>query len=192
MAVKHVLLGLVIEEAAHGGELDRRFAERFGFWRPSSTSHRDLGWLRNRGYIRPVDGEAPGGPQSVRYEATPEGVAFFEAWLRAPVGTGAPPLRSELLMKVRFPTASDELLQLWYREARAQEQWCINRMQALAEVPADLQALAERQKEMPVLSPLLLREAESIYLNTTVGYLALVMRALRRLYETRTGRPLEA
>jgi len=184
----------VIERPGHGAELDRRFGERFGFWQPVGSSHRDLGWLYDRGYIRHVEqteGDALTGSRSVRYETTPQGMEFFEAWLRKSVGPDAPPLRSELLLKVSFPATSDELLELWHQDARMQEQWCVDRINALAE-PGDVEALAEGHKDLPVLNPLLLREAETVYWNAIIECLTLVITELRRVYERRTGRRLAA
>jgi hypothetical protein len=194
MAMKHAWLGLVIEQAGYAGDLERRFHERFPFWRPGSSPHPDLKWLQRRGLIeaeRRAVGEGTHPLQSVWYESTSDGVSFFEGWMREGIGPDAPPLRSELLMKLGFRVIGDELLVQLYRDARAQAEWCVERMNALAG-GGDLEALAERDKEMPVLSPVLLRDAETVYLQATNTYLSMVRRELRRVYELRTGRRLEA
>ncbi len=192
MAMKHVLLGLLIEQPGYAGELDRRFNERFPLWRPGSSAHADLRWLRDRGYIRAVGQLAVGqGAHAIGvwYEATVEGRAFFEAWVLEPVGVEAPPLRSELLLKVGFPAASDELLAQVYRDARRQEQWCVDRIEKLSG-RGDLEALAERGKDWPAISPVLIRDAETTYLKATSDYLTTILREARRVYEQRTGRRL--
>jgi DNA-binding PadR family transcriptional regulator len=192
MAMKHVLLGLLIEQPGYAGELDRRFNERFSLWRPGSSAHADLKWLRDRGYIRAVGQLAVGqGAHAIGvcYEATAGGREFFEAWMLEPVGVEAPPLRSELLMKVGFPAASDELLVQLYRDARRQEQWCVDRIEKLSG-RGDLEALAERGKDWPAISPVLIRDAETAYLKATSDYLATVLGEARRVYEQRTGRRL--
>lgn len=187
MSVKHAVLGLLIEQPGYPYDVMLRLRERLPTWQATTSVNHAFDRLEDERvrYIRKI-------PGTNWYEATPAGRAYFEAWLRESLSPDAPPLRSELLMKVGFPGANVELLERWYKEARAQEQWCINRTQALAEEPADLEALAERDKEVPVLSPVLMRDAESIYLNGTIDYLALVMRELRRVVELRTGRPMTA
>src|SRR5215212_195075 len=192
MAMKHALLGLLIEQPGYAGDLERRFNERFCLWRPGSSPHADLKWLRDRGYIRAVGQVAVGQSAhaiGVYYEATPEGREFFEGWLLEPVGAEAPPLRSELLMKVGFPVASDELLVQLYRGARRQEQWCVDEIAELSD-RGDLEALAERGKDWPAISPVLIRDAYAAYLKATSDYARTNLREARRVYEMRTGRRL--
>ena len=192
MAMKHALLGLVIEEPGTAADIERRFNQRFGFWRPASSAHPDLHWLRKRGKVRAIEREIDGRHGSrVWYEATGAGVEWFSAWLLESVGPEAPPLRSNLLLKLEFAGASVELLEVTYADAGESEQWCVQRINALAE-RGDLVALARREKEMDELSPVLVRDAEMAYLQATIQYLQEIRRELRRVYERRTGRRLEA
>jgi DNA-binding PadR family transcriptional regulator len=194
MAMKHALLGLLIEQPDYAGALERRFNERLSLWQPGSSPHADLRWLREHGYIRAIGQRAVGEgvhAMAVCYEVTREGRAFFEAWMLESGGAEAPPLRSELLMKVGFPAASDELLVRLYRDARRQEQWCVDRIEELS-ARGDLEALAQRGKDWSTISPVLVRDAEAAYLKATSDYLTTILREARRVYEQRTGRRLVA
>jgi DNA-binding PadR family transcriptional regulator len=182
LSVKHAVLGLLIEEPGYPYDVMLRMRERLGMWQAATSVNKAFDQLDVDGHIRRVR-------DSNWSEATPEGREFFEGWLLEPVGAEAPPLRSELLMKVGFPAASDELLVQLYRGARRQEQWCVDQIAELSD-RGDLEALAERGKDWPAISPVLIRDAYAAYLKATSDYARTILREARRVYEMRTGRRL--
>jgi DNA-binding PadR family transcriptional regulator len=100
------VLGLVIEQPDSASQLGRRLVERFRsaqFTR--STGHNALSRLARQGLVRVVLDDGRGGEEE-RYEATPEGVEHFRAWLRSS-STVAPALREELQAKVAFCAPED-------------------------------------------------------------------------------------
>jgi DNA-binding PadR family transcriptional regulator len=100
------VLGLVIEQPDSASQLGRRLVERFRsaqFTR--STGHNALARLARQGLVRVVANEgAPG--EEEHYEATPQGVAHFSAWLRSS-SSAAPALREELQAKIAFCAPGD-------------------------------------------------------------------------------------
>jgi DNA-binding PadR family transcriptional regulator len=123
LSAGEAVLGLVIEQPDSASQLGRRLVERFRsaqFTR--STSHNALSRLARQGLVRVVvDGDASGTEE--RYEATPQGLEHFRAWLRA-CSTAAPALREELQAKVAF-CAPDDLPRL-IDAICAEEQACAN------------------------------------------------------------------
>jgi DNA-binding PadR family transcriptional regulator len=96
----------VIEQPDSASQLGRRLVERFRsaqFTR--STGHNALTRLAHQGLVRVVADDGPAGEEE-RYEATPQGVEHFRAWLRSS-STTAPALREELQAKVAFCAPED-------------------------------------------------------------------------------------
>jgi DNA-binding PadR family transcriptional regulator len=99
-------LGLVIEQPDTASQLGRRLVERFRsaqFTR--STGHNALTRLARQGLVQVVAAEGSPGEEE-RYEATPQGVEHFRAWLRSS-STAAPALREELQAKIAFCAPED-------------------------------------------------------------------------------------
>lgn len=182
MSVKHAVLGLLIEDPGYPYDVMLRMRERLGPWQATTSVNKAFDQLVLDGHIRRL-------PGSSWAESTSSGREFFERWLLEPVGLEGPPLRSLLLMKVGFPGVSDEVLAQLYRDARRQEQWCVDRIAALSG-PGDLAALAERGKDWAAISPVLVRDAETAFLEAWSDCLAMILREARRVYEQRTGRRL--
>jgi DNA-binding PadR family transcriptional regulator len=117
------VLGLVIEQPDTASELGRRLVERFRaaqFTR--STGHNALARLAQQGLVQVAVGEpSPSRVGEERYEATPQGLAHFRAWLHS-VSTAAPALREELQAKLAFCGPGD-LPQL-IEAIRAEERAC--------------------------------------------------------------------
>ena len=108
------VLGLLIEEPGNTYQLERRLERRFGSSEfAHGTAYHAVRRLAEQGLIRARDGEPPNSPgaqpiaapTAIDYEATPNGVAHFEGWLRA--STSSPPVREELLAKVAFCKPAD-------------------------------------------------------------------------------------
>jgi DNA-binding PadR family transcriptional regulator len=110
LSAGEAVLGLVIEQPDSASQLGQRLVERFRsaqFTR--STAHNALARLTQQGLVRALDVQAEPAEQE-RYEATPQGVAHFRAWLRAS-SSAAPALREELHAKIEF-CGPDDLPQL--------------------------------------------------------------------------------
>lgn len=115
MAVKHALLGLLLERRGYGYDLMRRLEERLGpAWQLNpSTVYAALDQLEEDGWI--VAGEPPRQEPVARerrrvrrvvYEVTAEGVAAFESWVGRP-SADSEPIRGELQLKVATARSED-------------------------------------------------------------------------------------
>lgn len=105
LSAGEAVLGLVIEQPDSASRLGQRLVERFRsaqFTR--STGHNALNRLARQGLVRVVAEDRA--LEEPRYEATPQGVEHFRAWLRASC-VAAPALREELQAKVEFCTPED-------------------------------------------------------------------------------------
>jgi DNA-binding PadR family transcriptional regulator len=132
MSAKHAVLGLVIERPGYGYDLAQRLDQRCGSWGWEPTgvygaldSLARSGHVRSRGAKRP---RAPGraAPRLV-YEATPEGLDFFSAWMHS---TSTPkPIRQELDLKLLF--SSPEFLPDLIDQTWSHEQHCLNQLSKL-------------------------------------------------------------
>jgi DNA-binding PadR family transcriptional regulator len=112
LSAGEAVLGLVVERPGSCGQLELRLQERLGSARfARGTAYRAVERLSRQGLIRPVDDAGkpaepivsePAGEASVdvSYEATADGVAYFERWLGA--SSGMPPMREELHAKLAF------------------------------------------------------------------------------------------
>ncbi len=106
LSAGEAVLGLVIEQPDSASQLGRRLVERFRsaqFTR--STGHNALTRLARQGLVRAVVDECSPGEEE-RYEATPQGVEHFRAWLRSSSAV-APALREELQAKIAFCSPED-------------------------------------------------------------------------------------
>ncbi len=132
MALKHAILGLVIERPGYGYEIAGRVSDRCEGWGWAPTGvYAALDGLVREGQIgvigekrRTDTGRAA--PRTI-YEATPEGHDFFGDWVheRSPVS----PHREELDLKIQL--ASPEHLPGLIAETLAQEQVLMGQVAAL-------------------------------------------------------------
>lgn len=99
MAVKHAVLGLLVERRSYGYELVSRLEDRLGpgFGVPAGTVFASLKTLKQDGHIRVVNKVTRGEQVRVYYDPTPAGVDHFEAWMDEPISRE--PLRGELYLK---------------------------------------------------------------------------------------------
>jgi DNA-binding PadR family transcriptional regulator len=108
MAMKHAVLGLLVQRSGTAAELAHRFRHRVGEAWALSPSHiyKALDQLQSERLValRPTKGERR------RYVATDAGRREFERWLRGPVRLQ--PLREELYLRISFcpPRHLDSLL----------------------------------------------------------------------------------
>jgi DNA-binding PadR family transcriptional regulator len=99
VAVKHAVLGLLIERQSYGHELANRLDERLGpgFGVSAGAIYGSLKTLKDDGHIEVVKRVRRGEQMRVYYGSTHEGVQHFESWMEEPLGRE--PLRGELYMK---------------------------------------------------------------------------------------------
>ncbi|HKG40287.1 MAG TPA: helix-turn-helix transcriptional regulator [Conexibacter sp.] len=93
-AVNAGVLSLVIEQPSYGGEIGRRFEERYDGLLSSRPQHvyKALDELRAQGLVEPfeLDDDAGLGQQPVRgYRATAAGARAYRRWLRSPIQVGS-------------------------------------------------------------------------------------------------------
>jgi DNA-binding PadR family transcriptional regulator len=107
MSAGKAVLGLVIQRPGYGYQLEQRVKERFGSAQfVASSIYKALGRLEKDNLIRVIGGEdvlaAADTERSrrIKYEATPEGVAYFRQWLRA--SSSVPLVREELQLRLAF------------------------------------------------------------------------------------------
>jgi DNA-binding PadR family transcriptional regulator len=106
MSAGKAVLGLVIQRPGYGYQLEQRVKERFGSAQfVASSIYKALGRLEKDRLIRVVGGEEleladAERSRRIKYEATPEGVAYFRQWLRA--SSSVPLVREELQLRIAF------------------------------------------------------------------------------------------
>lgn len=100
-AVNAAVLSLVIERPSYGGEIGRRFGERYDglLATPQQHIYRALRTLEEDGLIEPFPLEGEDGPVHDGVRATAKGARAYRAWLREPVPLGDDALWQ---LKVRF------------------------------------------------------------------------------------------
>lgn len=180
MSVKQAVLGLVIERPGYGYELTQRFEQRIGGWRSAATGvYPALLRLHKDGSLRQRE-ERSAHRNVTWYEATDQGRAEFNAWMREP--PSLMPLRDEMYLKIAL--AGPEDLALLVDQTREQEQLCLNRIDELTSAGVDVDALIEAGTDwLPIGRAWLLR-TEVAQLATTIETLQearrLMKSALRR------------
>jgi DNA-binding PadR family transcriptional regulator len=133
MAVKHAVLGLVIERPAYGYKLARRLEDRCGSWgwqRAGVYGALDQLARENLVIGRPHSGARSSqraAPRTI-YEATPEGIDYFREWL---LESSPPnPMRQDLDLKILL--SEPEFLPQLIDQTWAQEQQCLQKLKTLA------------------------------------------------------------
>jgi DNA-binding PadR family transcriptional regulator len=129
MSAKNAVLGLVIERPGYGYDLARRLQERFGSSGFAPTGvYSALDQLSSEALVRSAGSRAGAtneraAPRTI-YEATPEGVDRFEAWMLD--CSSLAPVRDELYMKIALsrPHNLSRLIEL----AQTQEEACLARL----------------------------------------------------------------
>jgi DNA-binding PadR family transcriptional regulator len=109
-AVNAGVLSLVIEQPSYGGEIGRRFEERYDGLLSSRPQHiyKALDELRSQGLVEPIvlDDESGLG-QSVRgYRATANGARAYRGWLRSPIQVGSR-TRHEVMIRLASTRPED-------------------------------------------------------------------------------------
>jgi DNA-binding PadR family transcriptional regulator len=102
-AVNAAVLSLVIARPSYGGEIGRRFEERYDGLLASRPQHvyKALDQLKLQGLIEPIVIEAEDGSTRDGYRATANGARVYRGWLRAPV-----PLSKDAPLEIMIRIAS--------------------------------------------------------------------------------------
>jgi DNA-binding PadR family transcriptional regulator len=109
-AVNAGVLSLVIEQPSYGGEIGRRFEERYDGLLSSRPQHiyKALDELRNQGLVEQIaldDGDRLG--QQMRgYRATAKGARAYRGWLRSPIQIGSR-ARHEVMIRLASTRPED-------------------------------------------------------------------------------------
>jgi DNA-binding PadR family transcriptional regulator len=130
MALKHAVLGLLIERPSYGYEIGQRLTERCpaSGWRLTGI-YTAIDALERDCYVRAAGERTLGkrGSMRRRYEATPPGHVFFDTWMVEPSQLVSE--RQELDLKLEI--ASPEQLPILIGQCRDQELECMNELQDL-------------------------------------------------------------
>jgi DNA-binding PadR family transcriptional regulator len=153
MALKHAVLGLVVERPGYGYQLAQRLDERFpsGGWEGAGV-YGALDSLEREGNVEGVGEEARGdtgrGPPRKGYRVTEPGRTFFREWVLGP----SPFSPSRQVFDVKLQLAGPNLWPALIDQALGQESYCM----------AELKELTKAEKENPPGEPLTWAQASAV------------------------------
>lgn len=188
------MLGLVIERAGYGYDLQQRLDQRFGFLGFSDrVVYKALDSLEGDGLITEVGEKRAGrtrrGAPKKLYSATDAGISEFDRWIGEPCELST--VREEIHVKLVLAQAPnfERLLEVVWRF----EQSCLRQLRALREVePPSLEELSDPAHPWELASRVLVDDAEVIRLQGTLEWLErarrVVRRRMERLDQTSTNR----
>jgi len=101
--VNAAVLSLVIERPSYGGEIGRRFEDRYDGLLASRPQHvyKALDQLKLQGLIEPMAIETDNGSTRDGYRATANGARAYRGWLRTPI-----PLSKDAPLEIMIRLAS--------------------------------------------------------------------------------------
>ncbi|MFA9401660.1 MAG: PadR family transcriptional regulator [Anaerolineales bacterium] len=107
LSPEYPLLGLLIQQPAHGYSLHQRLTTDLGqIWRISlSQVYNILKRLETHKFIVGQMQERAGTPARRHFEATPKGVKRFDEWLFTPSGSSVRAIRVEFITRLFFALA---------------------------------------------------------------------------------------
>lgn len=107
LSPEYPLLGLLIQQPAHGYRLHQRLTTDLGqIWFISlSQAYNILKRLRTHGFIIGRMQKQAGTPERRCFEVTPKGVERFEEWLFTPSGSSVRAIRVEFITRLYFALA---------------------------------------------------------------------------------------
>jgi DNA-binding PadR family transcriptional regulator len=110
LSPEYPLLGLLIQQPAHGYRLHQRLTTDLGqIWRISlSQTYNILKRLETHDFILGQMQEHAGTPARRHFEATLKGVKRFEEWLYTPSGSSVRAIRVEFLTRLYFALAKNK------------------------------------------------------------------------------------
>jgi DNA-binding PadR family transcriptional regulator len=187
MALKHAVLGLVIERPSYGYQLAQRLDERFpsGGWQKAGI-YGALDSLEGAGLVagnagRRRGGDTGRGPPRKVYRVTEPGRGFFRDWIRGP--SPFSPSRQELDMKIQL--ANPELWPALIDQSWGQESYCIAELQTLTR--ATQRPSSGLSLTWAETSAVLQRNAEIKLLEVRIAWLQEARQAMKLMLE-RCGR----
>lgn len=110
LSPEYPLLGLLIQEPAHGYRIHQRLTTDLGqIWRISlSQVYNILKRMETHGFIIGHMQEQVGTPARRLFEATQKGTKRFEEWLYTPSGSSVRAIRVEFITRLYFALARDK------------------------------------------------------------------------------------
>lgn len=110
LSPEYPLLGLLIQQPAHGYRLHKRLTTDLGqIWHIGlSQTYNILKRLETQGFITGHTQEQIGAPGKRRFEATQKGVDRFDEWLYTPSGTSVRAIRVEFITRLYFALATNK------------------------------------------------------------------------------------
>ncbi len=107
---EYPLLGLVIQQPAHGYMIHQRLTTDLGqIWHISlSQAYSILKRMETHEFIIGQMQKQVGTPARRRFEVTPKGVVRFEEWLYTPSGTSVRAIRVEFITRLYFALATNK------------------------------------------------------------------------------------
>lgn len=109
-AVNAGVLSLVIEQPSYGGEIGRRFEERYDGLLSSKPQHiyKALDELRTQALVEQIalEGDSGLGQQVRGYRATARGARAYREWLRSPIQAGSR-TRHEVMIRLASTRPED-------------------------------------------------------------------------------------
>ncbi len=107
LSPEYPLLGLIIQQPAHGYRLHQRLTTDLGqIWHISlSQAYNILKRMETYGFISGQMQKQVGTPARRHFEATPKGVERFEEWLDTPSGSSVRAIRVEFITRLYFALA---------------------------------------------------------------------------------------
>lgn len=129
MAVKHAVLGLLLERRGYGYEVAQRLSERLGpqFSVPRGTVHSAIDTLHRAGEIDVIRRTLRGDQVAVWYGTNERGAATYRSWLDAPLTRE--PMRDDLYLK--FAMVDVRRLSKFVTEFERLELECVAEIAAL-------------------------------------------------------------
>lgn len=191
-SAKHVVLGLVIERAGYGYDLQQRLDGRFAFLGFSErVVYRALDSLENDGLIAEVGEKRAGrtrrGAPKKLYAATSAGLDELGRWIGEPCELST--VREEIHVKLVLAQAPnfERLLEVIDRL----EQSCLSLLHEMQQSePPSLDELADPDRSWDTVSLVLVDDAEAIRLQGIVEWLHHVRPVVRRRMERLRQRPV--
>jgi DNA-binding PadR family transcriptional regulator len=188
MSVKHAVLGLVIERPGYGYQLYQRLNRRVvGHEISERAVYPALNSLTRSGWIQQSLRDGQAHRQRVWYQATPGGRDEFQGWMRRSSDEVAS-LRSDLRWKLALATIED--LPDLIEQTRAQQQACVDRIEALTRAPQPVPPAWDDLDWRPT-ARLLVRRSDVAHLQTQIEVLEMVSREMKdavRRHASRTAR----
>lgn len=170
LSTKHAVLGLMIDRASYGYNLQQQIAERLGFLGlAESTVYKTLERLEQDGWVEEVGQKQVGGTRRgaprILYRATPDGVASFKSWMADPSDRAV--LRDELQTKLALSDPEDlpQLLAM----AEEQSRDCLQELVALAR--PSLSELATADVEWELAARYMVDDFKARWLESLVDWL---------------------